>query len=255
MKTVGYIRVSTVMQVRDGYSLAEQEQRLTRYAEANELELVGIERDEGLSAKNIDRPGLQRVLELLDTKKAQAILVTKLDRFTRNLRELLELVDVYFKDGKFHLISIHEKVDTSSALGRFFLNLMGAVNQLEREQTSERVATIMQYKRQRQEYTGGLVPFGYKVSDGSDSKVLVKVSREQRIMEVVTRRRLDGWSFRDIALELNKLGFRRRGGTRFEQKAVWRMWKRVEEFGLFELGKKTEDVQEADPRSHQGDGL
>lgn len=229
------------MQVRDGYSLAEQEQRLTRYAEVHELELIGIERDEGLSAKNIDRPGLQRVLELLDTKKVQAILVTKLDRFTRNLRELLELVDVYFKDGKFHLISIHEKVDTSSALGRFFLNLMGAVNQLEREQTSERVSTIMQYKRQKQEYTGGFVPFGYTV-DAEHGKNLVQASEEQQIMAHVIRLRLEGYSFLNIACELNRLKFRRRGGTRFEQKAVWRMWKRAEEFGLFGLGQKLSKV-------------
>jgi len=226
------------MQVRDGYSLAEQEQRLTRYAEAHELDLIGIERDEGLSAKNIERPGLQRVLELLDTRKAQAILVTKLDRFTRNLRELLELVDVYFKDGKFHLISIHEKVDTSSALGRFFLNLMGAVNQLEREQTSERVSTIMQYKRQKQEYTGGLVPFGYTVS--AEGKALVQVDQEQEIMAHVIRLRRKGYTFPHIAQVLTHMGFRRRKGTRFDQKAVWRMWKRAEEFGLFALDGESE---------------
>ena len=99
-------------------------------------ELVGIEVDAGLSAKTLDRPGLQSALSKLDAGEAQALIVLKLDRLTRRVADLDTLIERYF-GSRFTLMSVSEQIDTSSAAGRLVLNVLTSVAQWERETTSE----------------------------------------------------------------------------------------------------------------------
>ena len=87
-RVVGYIRVSSEGQATEGVSLDAQRVKLAAYCTAMDLELVGIEADEGVSAKSLRRPGLQRALGLLDAGAADGLLITKLDRLTRSVRDL-----------------------------------------------------------------------------------------------------------------------------------------------------------------------
>src|SRR5437868_1373044 len=98
-RVVGYVRVSTDMQAQEGVSLEAQRARLKAYCVAQDLTLIEIIADEGLSAKSLDRPGLRRALSMLDRYEAQGIVVLKLDRLTRSVKDLGFLCDTYFRDG------------------------------------------------------------------------------------------------------------------------------------------------------------
>ncbi len=114
IRIIAYVRVSTAKQADHGNSLAAQKARLESYAQAFELEIVGFEVDMA-SASTLERPGLQRALAALDEFRAEGLLVAKLDRLTRSVRDLCELVDTYFKDGAHSLLSVGEQIDTRSA--------------------------------------------------------------------------------------------------------------------------------------------
>src|ERR1700723_1232086 len=108
-RVVGYIRCSTRLQATEGVSLAAQEARLRAYALALELDLVAVERDVQ-SAKTKDRPGLARALAMLDAGAADGVLVTKLDRLTRSVRDLGTLIESHFH--RYTLLSVGDCIDT-----------------------------------------------------------------------------------------------------------------------------------------------
>jgi len=136
-RVVGYVRVSTEQQASEGVSLDAQRTKLSAYATALDLELVAVFEDAGLSAKSLQRPGLAAALALLDAGGADGIVVTKLDRLTRSVRDLGDLVDRYFSD-RFSLLSVNDAIDTRTAAGRLVLHVLAAVSQWEREATAER---------------------------------------------------------------------------------------------------------------------
>ncbi len=136
-KVIGYIRVSTWHQSENGVSLEDQRKRLEAYAVAMQLELVGIEVDEGVSAKNMARPGLQAALQALEDGKATGLLIFELARLTRSVRDLGDLIENYFA-SRFLLLSVSDSIDTRTAAGRMVLNILTSVTQWEREATGER---------------------------------------------------------------------------------------------------------------------
>lgn len=160
MRIVVYARVSTDKQVEEGFSLEAQIAKLRKYADAHDYEIVSVKVDAGISAKSMDRPALQEALAMLSTGQANGIAVVKLDRLTRSLSDLLRMIEEHFAKGRV-LISLAEKVDTSSPIGRFTLTIMGAVAQLEREQTSERTIAAIDYMRAAGFRTVGEVPIGF----------------------------------------------------------------------------------------------
>ena len=139
-KAVAYVRVSTEKQADAGQSLDAQRAKVTAYAGLYDLELVEVIVDAGASAKTLDRPGLTRALAMLKSGEADALVVVKLDRLTRSVRDLGELVDRYFANGKAALLSVSEQIDTRSAGGRLVLNVLASVSQWEREAIGERTA-------------------------------------------------------------------------------------------------------------------
>jgi hypothetical protein len=121
-----------------------------------ELELVAIEADEGVSAKTLRRPGVQRALAALEEGRADALLVTKLDRLTRSVRDLGDLVDRYFADGsRWSLLSVGDSIDTKTAAGRLVLNVLASVAQWEREATGERTRDALAEVRRQGGTLGG----------------------------------------------------------------------------------------------------
>src|SRR5262245_9941482 len=113
-RAVAYLRVSTEKQADNGVSLEAQRARVEAYAQRYDLELVDVIVDAGVSAKTLDRTGLQRALETLKMRRAEALLVVKLDRLTRSVVHLGQLVEDYFAEGKRALLSVGEQIDTRS---------------------------------------------------------------------------------------------------------------------------------------------
>jgi site-specific DNA recombinase len=219
--TVAYLRVSTDKQADHGVSLEAQEAKVRAYADLFDLDLVAIEVDAGESAKSLDRPALGRALDMLRSGKAKALLVVKLDRLTRSVRDLCDLLDRYFRDGKHALLSVSEQVDTRSAAGRMVLNMLAVIGQWEREAIGERTSAVMQHKAKAGEYTGGRARFGYAVA--VDGVALVKVDAEQSAIAEAKMLRSSGLSLRAVANELADRGIRARNGRAFAATQVARM--------------------------------
>ncbi len=199
-KTVGYVRVSTEDQAREGVSLAAQEARIRAMALATERDLSEIVVDDGESAKSLSRPGLQQVLAAVRAGAVKAIVVLKLDRLTRSVRDLGELLETFAKHDT-ALISVSESLDTASAAGRLMVNVLGSVAQWEREAISERTAFALTHKRQNgQAYSR--TPFGYD----RKGSALVPNAAQQRALAMVRRMAKDGASLRQIASTLTKRG-------------------------------------------------
>ena len=220
-RTVAYLRVSTDKQADHGVSLEAQRAKVLQYADLYDLDLVSIEVDAGESAKSLNRPALTRALAMLKTGKAEALLVVKLDRLTRSVRDLCDLVDGYFRDGKHALMSVGEQVDTRSAAGRMMLNMLTVIGQWEREAIGERTAAAMQHKASKGEFTGGTAPYGFEL--GADGVALVPVKAEQAVIAEVRALRSSGLSLRKVAKALEAKGVKARSGRRFAATQVARM--------------------------------
>jgi DNA invertase Pin-like site-specific DNA recombinase len=153
MKVIGYVRVSTEEQASQGVSLQAQEEKIRQYAALYDLDLVDVIHDAGASAKSLKRPGLQQALSLLDGGQAEGLVIAKLDRLTRSVKDWNTLIDGYF--SKRHaLLSVADQIDTRTAAGRLVLNVLVSVAQWEREAIGERTSAALQYKKSQGEKLG-----------------------------------------------------------------------------------------------------
>jgi site-specific DNA recombinase len=191
-RTIGYVRVSTDDQAREGVSLEAQSARIAAYCAALEFPLAETIEDAGESAKGLQRPGIGQILDWVKEGSVDRIIATKLDRFTRSVRDLADLIDLCTKHDV-ALISIGETLDTSSAGGRMVINMIGTVAQWEREVIGERTATALAHKRQ-QRVVYGPTPFGYR----REGKTLVPDEKEQAALAEAIRMDRAGKSFREI---------------------------------------------------------
>jgi len=214
MKAVGYIRVSTDEQAKDGISLDQQSESIRAYCQAKGWELIEIISDEK-TGKNLTRPGIQRVLSLAQQKKIDAMVVLKLDRLTRSVRDLGNLVEIFEKyDVAFS--SIRDSFDTSTASGKLILNVLGSIAQWEREMIAERTRDGLRYKKARLENYGP-VPYGFEL----DGKKLVPNSKEMGVVEYIRKLRHKlQYSYRLIAERLNTEGFLTRLGRQWHPSSI-----------------------------------
>jgi DNA invertase Pin-like site-specific DNA recombinase len=231
-RAVAYIRVSTDKQATRGLSLEAQEERIRSYAALYCLELVEIV-VESLSAKTLERPELQRALAMLESGQADALLVVKLDRLVRRVRDLGELIERWFAPGKAALLSVSEQIDTRSAAGRLVLNVLASVAQWEREAIGERTSAVLQYKASQGEFTGGRPPYGFRVDLARvvvDPKTkeerhpyLEPDPEEQGLVEAARGLRARGLSLREVSSTLATHGLVGRTGRPLYPQQVRRM--------------------------------
>lgn len=167
MNAIGYIRISQRNSSYDGVSLEVQAEGIKAYCKFKGYNLVAIYGDPFLSGKNIkDRPGINAVLTMADKKRMDAIVVYKLDRFMRNTIELLDTC-AFLEDRGVAFCSVNEEINTKTAIGKFFLTVLGALGQMEREQISERTKAAMGLKRDKQERISLRAPYGFRIIKGS----------------------------------------------------------------------------------------
>lgn len=176
-----YIRVSTEEQHLNGLSLPAQKKALTEFAEHNNYTIVGYYADEGISARKPmkHRQGLLRLLEDVKRDKIDMILVTKLDRWFRNIKDY-NITEEILQAHHCHWKTIFENYDSSTANGQMVINIMLSVNQAECDRTSERIKAVLDYKRSIGEVTSGRCAcYGYKVVNNR----LVKDDAVKHIVE------------------------------------------------------------------------
>ncbi len=202
-KAIGYIRVSSEEQAREGISLENQKFKIAAYCDINDLQLVDIIEDAGKSGKDLNREGVQALMGLVKDRRIDAVVVYKLDRLSRRVKDTLSLMDLIEKKNiAFH--SITERIDTKSAMGKFFLNIMASMNQWERDTISERTRDALHLKIVKNE-RAGQVPYGWRVAE--DGKALIENEREQEAISLIRDLNSKGYSNRAICRELEKEGF------------------------------------------------
>ena len=139
MNTAIYGRVSTEEQANEGYSIRAQEQKLTDFAKVKDWSIYSTYIDEGISGKNITaRPEINRLIDDIKAGHVKNVLVFKLDRLTRNVGDLVYLMDL-FREHNCAFNSLTESIDTSTASGRMFIKIIGIFAEFERENIGERV--------------------------------------------------------------------------------------------------------------------
>jgi site-specific DNA recombinase len=208
MKVAAYVRVSTDEQAEEGYSIAAQKNRLEAYALSQGWEIVQWYVDEGESAKDLNRTDLKRMLKAVEQDVFECVLVYRLDRLTRSVLDLYNLLNTFEKhDVKFK--SATEVYDTTTAIGRLFLTLVAALAQWERENLGERVRMGMQQKAKEGKWTVSLPPLGYKSNDS----ILEIHPQESLVIKEIYSLYLSGIGMWKIARELNERKIYPRSGT------------------------------------------
>jgi DNA invertase Pin-like site-specific DNA recombinase len=217
-KVIGYCRVSTEDQSVHGHSLPAQEQKIRQYADLYGMQISEIVTDAGISAKNFNRPGIQSILTMIRKKEVQAIIVAKLDRLTRNVRDLADIVELCNKTDT-ALISVNEHIDTGTAAGRMILNMLGVISQWEREAIGERTSASLQYKKQSGKKYNCNAIYGYTEQDGN----LIPDETEQNNITLMIHLRDQGLSFKVIAERLNSINIQSRSGNNWHSEQVRRV--------------------------------
>jgi site-specific DNA recombinase len=201
-----YIRVSTEEQAASGYSLMAQRERLESFAKSQGWTLAKVYEDDGYSAKDMNRPALQRMLA--DAQPGEVILAYKLDRLTRSVMDLYELMKTFDKRGILFK-SATEEFNTTTSHGRLMITLVAVLAQWERETIAERVKMGRQKKASTGEWPGGPIPFGYKsepgkVKAGRTLMRLVPDEERAHLVREIFERYLAGQGVRGLALWLSQ---------------------------------------------------
>ena len=213
-----YVRVSTQEQAKEGYSIGEQVDRLTKYAEAHEWIVVKIYTDAGHSGANIKRPALQDMI--LDVKAGliDKVIVYKLDRLSRSQKDTLELIEDVFLKNNCDFESMTERFDTSTSFGRAMVGILAVFAQLEREQIKERMSMGIEARMKEGKWRGGrMIPFGYTYD--SELEKLVVNEWEAMIVKFIYDSFTSGMSVCSISNEMQKKGYTFHSGNT-EQRTI-----------------------------------
>jgi site-specific DNA recombinase len=203
VKVAAYIRVSTDEQAQEGYSIAAQKNRLEAYAVSQGWEIVQWYVEEGQSAKDMNRTELQRMLKGIKQNIFDVVLVYRLDRLTRSVLDLYELLK-NFEDHGVKFKSATEAYDTTTATGKLFLTLIASLAQWERENLGERVRMGMLQKAKEGKWSIGLAPMGYDLNGD-----YLKVNpMEATIVKEIFNMYLSGMGMNKITKSLNERGIR-----------------------------------------------
>ncbi|QYK61790.1 recombinase family protein [Paenibacillus sp. S25] len=203
MRVAIYIRVSTDMQVEDGFSIEGQRTRLTSYAASQDWVIHDFYIDEGQSAKDLKRPEMERMLSDMEEHKFDVVLVYKLDRLTRSVSDLHVLLK-RFDNHSVKFKSATEIFDTTTAMGRLFITIVAAMAEWERGTISERVRFGIEQMILEGKRPGGVLPYGYT----QDSEL---IEEEAELIRYARKLYMSGLGFKSVAMRLNREGKLRRG--------------------------------------------
>lgn len=200
-----YIRVSTLEQAQEGYSVGEQKERLIAYCKAQDWLIADIYVDGGFTGSNLKRPGIQKLIS--ETDKFDTVLVYKLDRLSRSQRDTLYLIEEVFRPSGVDFVSMQESFDTSTPFGKAMIGLLAVFAQLEREQIKERtwMGRVARAKTGLH-HGGGFIPIGYNYSDGKLTVNPYEAEQVKKIYEWY----LSGHSLKAITNRLQKEGYTNR---------------------------------------------
>ena len=218
-KAIGYIRVSTQQQADEGVSLDAQRAKIEAWCFANDYELTNVYCDRGISGTKSDRPELLAALK--QTTKDTALVCYSLSRLTRSTKDMLQLSEELNNKGA-NLVSLTEKIDTTTAAGKMLFRMLAVLNEFERDQIAERTTTALTHKKANNEAYNH-TPFGFQ----RDGNKFVKDVGESKVIALIQRKRKQGCSIRAIADDLNRKGIKPKKAAQWNPSSVYYVLKRA----------------------------
>ena len=210
---VGYVRVSTERQEKKGMSIQNQTEKIKEYCSLMDLSLDEII-VEVKSGKDDNRVGYNRVLDMVKDKSIDGVVVYSLSRWGRNITDNWNSISLMEKRN-INFFSIKESIDTSNSMGRFFLNIMSSLYQLEREQLSERISDVLQYKKSKNQVFG-MIPYGYDRKEND----LVENPTEMKMVRKIKSLKGKGFNVSQITKYLNRNNYKPKRGKEFYRSGV-----------------------------------
>ncbi len=208
-----YARVSTEEQADQGYSLAAQLQMLRDFCEVFEMDIAGEYVDDGYSGTNTRRPAYRRMFSPDERQRWDALVVIKMDRIHRNSKNFMLMIEDLSKNGQ-SFFSTTERIDTTTAVGRFAMDVIQRIAQLESEQIGERTKFgMIQKAEQKDGIMGFQPPYGYSIADGE----LISIPEEQIVVKRIFGSYLENSTLDEIASELNSSFIRTRNGNQWNK--------------------------------------
>lgn len=210
---IGYVRVSTEGQAADGVSLDAQRAKLDAWAKLHDHEELLVFADAGLSGSSMtQRPGLQKALDVACQRKG-VLVVYSLSRLARSTKDTLAISDRLAKAGA-ELVSLSEKIDTTSASGKMVFRMLAVLAEFERDQVSERTRVAMAHLRKEDKRTSRFVPYGWDLD--ANGAHLRRNAAEHAALASMQKMRASGLSYEAIAHALDEDGVPTKMG-----KAAW----------------------------------
>lgn len=219
MRVLGYIRVSSKVQAEEGVSLAAQESKIQTWGKLNDAESIQIFRENGVSGgQTNNRPSLKAAL--LTATRGDVLIVYSLSRLSRSLVDTVNISGELKRRGV-DLVSITDRIDTTTASGKLYFHIMAAFNQHYRDTISDQTKAAMAYKRSKGERLGGnYPPYGQKF----DGRMLVPVPSEQAVIRQIHKWKRDGYSLTGVARKLEARNIpRKAGGKHWHKTSVARI--------------------------------
>lgn len=216
-RAYGYVRVSTEEQATSGLSIDAQIEKIKAQALVKDWDLIDVIIDAGESGKSLHRPGMLRLLELVRNDEVDVMIVTKLDRLSRDISDMNALMQDVFAKADVALCCLDGEIDSTTASGRFVANIRAAMAQFEREIIAERTSDALQLKLANGEKLGQ-APLGYRYEHGQQVEDVDERSLLVRAREL----RNEGLPLHAIAERLTDEGFRTRRGKPIHAMAVSR---------------------------------
>lgn len=215
-----YCRVSTTEQAEEGYSIDEQNLKIREYCEKEGHEIYNLYEDRGISGKNItNRPGIKQLLKDVTENKFDLVIVWKLNRISRKLLDILNIVELLNKHN-IAFRSLTESFETETPSGKLQLNIMGAIGEFERESLAENIKLGLEAKARSGEWCGGIV-LGYDIVEiPSVGKKRKNTKLQINEREANTVRRIfdlysQGYGYKAVVNRVNKEGYKTKRNNEF----------------------------------------
>ena len=235
IKVVGYCRVSDKKQEEEGHSIDAQKQLITDYCIKKGYKLIKIYSEQITgSSKCLERAEFKKLIADLENGKASGLIVTKFDRISRNLKDMVCIIDDYFKN-KFiiHFIDF-DHVDLNTPEGMFQLNLFSSFAQLERSMIAKRTKSVLDFKKTKNEKLGGFIPWGYKVIEVTENnKIIKKLEKNEdeiKLLKELNDLKTNGKSFKELSDELNDRNIKNRNDGQFTPSLIFKMLRQSADF-------------------------
>src|SRR5690625_534963 len=233
MRVAIYVRVSTEEQANEGYSISAQKERCSKFVDSQgDWSITKVYADPGHSAKNLKRPAMQQLLQDIKLDVFDVVVVYRLDRMVRSVLDLHNLLGTFEKHNvKFK--SVTEVFDTTTAMGKFFITIVGAMAEWERDNLSERVSMGMEQLAREGNWKGGVVGYGH---DRIDGKMVIIEEEAQVIRNMYDWYINEGFSDRKISHRLNDMGITTRQGALWTEGKIRSIMRSKRNIGVLEYG-------------------